>query len=445
MLSSTRNRAAALGLLFWLAVLGAVVFISRHSGAASSSSTPPVEQLVEYFANPPLRLPARSPGSRLERGDPVFLQTVDGWRQGGYLGRRDSETETIQLVWYDDQIDPRRCRLEFHHNAGRFDDVVQTLLPEEKRQRIKQRLSAAFRDHGQDITAAFRPVVEKSLRQSAPLLEDALKESIERHEDEFKAIGRRWEQEIFKARIVPVLRAEVLPIVREHGEPVAQEIGRELWDRASLWRFGWRALYDKSPLPEKDLLKEEWQRFVEGEAIPVFEAHMDDILEAQKKIFVDVSENERIRDEFEAVFKEMASDPEFQRLIKAVVREAVIDNRQLHAVWTANFKSDQARAAMELAGKRLEPIVREIGDDLFGTKQTGIDPDFARVLRNQILGKDKRWVIATPLAGPTGQEPPRSESPEPRKELPLTIHPASEPARFPLLIMAAEQHSEPAP
>ena len=43
-------------------------------------------------------------------------------------------------------------------------------------------------------------------------------------------------EELVRQRLVPLAREEILPIIREHGEPTAQEIGRELWDRASLWR-----------------------------------------------------------------------------------------------------------------------------------------------------------------------------------------------------------------
>ena len=47
-----------------------------------------------------------------------------------------------------------------------------------------------------------------------------------------------------------------------------------------------------------------------------------------------------------------------------------------------------------MAGDRLEPVVRSIGDELFGSEDAGINPDFARVLRSQILGKDRQWIVA---------------------------------------------------
>ena len=48
-----------------------------------------------------------------------------------------------------------------------------------------------------------------------------------------------------------------------------------------------------------------------------------------------------------------------------------------------------------LAAERLEPSAVRIGELLFGTRDAGITPEFARVLRNQILGKE-------PLAGDLG-------------------------------------------
>ena len=71
-----------------------------------------------------------------------------------------------------------------------------------------------------------------------------------------------------------------MPIVQKHGQPPAEEIGQEIWNRASLWRFGWRAVYDKTPFTDKDLVEKEWKRFVKQEAVPVIESKMDSIVSA---------------------------------------------------------------------------------------------------------------------------------------------------------------------
>jgi hypothetical protein len=62
-------------------------------------------------------------------------------------------------------------------------------------------------------------------------------------------------------------------------------------------------------------------------------------------------------------------------------------------------------------------LVRGIGDDLFGTQETGIEPNFARVLRNQILGKDRRWIVATISA----ERQPQESIPLTRDSMPYPI------------------------
>ena len=85
---------------------------------------------------------------------------------------------------------------------------------------------------------------------------------------------------------------------------------------------------------------------------------------------------------------------------------------------------------MRLAGQRLEPVVRAIGDDLLGTQEAGIDPDFERLLRQQILGKDRQWITAILRDGGGGPTSTR------RADAPLVIRRAAPGGRYPLLLMA---------
>jgi hypothetical protein len=268
------------------------------------------------------------------------------------------------------------------------------MLPPEKRLQIQNRIKEAMDAHGGELMAVFEPLVRKSLEQSLPVIEEEFRRSVDRHRGEIDEMADRWNNEIVSKRLIPLARREILPIVRRQGEPVAQEIGRELWDRASIWRFGWRALYDKTPLPEKNLVQGEWDRFAEQEAVPVFEAHMDDIVVAIQRIVTDVAANASVRSELSDVANSLASDPQARQLVRSILKETFVNNPRLREVWNGVWTSDQAIRALDLAADRLEPVVRGIGDDLFGTQETGIDPNFARVLRNQILGKDRRWIVA---------------------------------------------------
>ena len=77
--------------------------------------------------------------------------------------------------------------------------------------------------------------------------------------------------------------------------------------------------------------------------------------------------------------------------------------------WKDIWSSDQAQQAFELAGDRLEPVIRKIGDDLIGSREQGINPNFARVLRSQILGKDRQWIVAIPRQGDHAKQLPKIE------------------------------------
>ncbi len=390
-----------LGILAWTTVTIAVAGVVGGQRSKASRTA-----LVDYFTKRPSTLELTDASSRLRRNDPVFMQDSSGqWSQVGHVerGRADDKGQTgkgqaddrqVRIRWYGD-VDPDQLEWEYHYSSGRLEEVVQTMLPPEKRAQIQQRFADLFQQHGREMTAALLPLVEESLRRSVPIVEKEFRAATRRHRDEIDELALRWNEEVIDERLIPLARREIMPSVRRHGQPLAEEIGRELWDRASLWRFGWRALYDKAPLPQRNLVRSEWDRFVEQEAEPVFRSHSDDIVGVVQRIMTDVASNRNVRRELGEVAESVASDPDARALVRVLLKESLLENQELRDLWKEIWTSDRARSAIDLAGDRIEPVVRSIGDDLFGTPEDGINPDFARVLRNQILGKDRRWIVAT--------------------------------------------------
>jgi hypothetical protein len=385
--------------------------------------------MASYLFRPAKRVVADDPTKRLCVNDPVFFRVDDvDWKQVGYVMRVDpaDTVNRITLSWYDEGLLPERCELIQFYNSGRLEEVIATLLPPQKQRLIQERLAEAMSQHGDELSAAFVPLVQQTIRHSMPVIEEEFKKSINAHRDAFDALAARWNEEIIDAKILPLARQEIIPILRQHGQPPAEEIGRELWDRASLFRFGWRAVYDNAPLPRRDLVREEWDRFVEQEAVPVFESHMDEIVIAVQRIVQDVAANEVVRGELGEVVEQVAADPETQQLLRTIMNETLVENERLRQVWSGVWQSDRARQALNLAGDRLEPVVRQIGDDLFGTREGGIDPDFARVLRTQILGKDRRFVVARLSDTPSD-----------------VIHPSNQPLAYPIIYTVDKIELEP--
>lgn len=424
-----------LGIAAWaIAVVGAAVGLSRGSNLSLSELTQTTSRAV---FDPAARVVAQDVSSRLRVGDPVFMQMAgDQWTQVGSVQESDSQPDSFALAWYGDQP-AKEIDFTSHFQTGRLDEVIATMLPPEQRDRISAKVSTLMKRHGEEMAESILPLLKESLRQSMPVIELAIQESVARHRDEIDELGARWNDEIVREQLVPLAREEILPIVRQHAEPVVEDMGRQLWDRASLWRFGWRAVYDKSPLPKQDLVQDEWDRFVEEEAVPILESHTDEMVDAVQKTVRGIAKNTRVRSELGKVASDLASDPASKQLLATILRETLIDNDSLRDVWQSVWTSDEAKQILNRVGNRIEPVVREIGDELFGTPETGINANFARVLRQQILGKDRRFVIAR------RRQESKNEGPIIPTDSPIVIQRSGQPMAYPVVYLANPETVKP--
>lgn len=445
-----RKRKRAVGLLFWVCVaaLGSVASYQTLSKPLDaerpdSRARRTAVSVAGFLSRRETVVELDDPVGRLQIGDPIFLTedvkpgAPEKHRQVGLVQevievsvpssvkgeqngpRSPSSQRRLRLSWYEPNIHPDECQLFQHHASGRLGEVIATLMPPAKRKRIQDRIAIAMAQHGENLSATFVPLVRQTLQESLPVIEDEFRAAVARHRGEIDEAVERWNDQVVRERLIPLAKREILPIVREHGERPAEAIGKEIWDRASIFRFGWRAIYDKTPLPRKDLVQEEWKRFVDEEAVPVLEKHMDDVVVAIQRSMQDIAANRAIRTELGRVADEIASDPESRQLVQLILKETFVDNPRLKMVWNDVWSSDEANRAFKVAGDSLEPVIRSIGDEIFGSEDLGIDPDFARVLRSQILRKDRRWVVAWHTGTSNG-----------------SIVPASKPMPFPIIYVA---------
>jgi hypothetical protein len=410
----TRKHRVAIGTAFWLfAAIGIGVWLIRDQTAADNRTDSPARLLLQSLTSRTAVVVIDDPSKRVDMGDVVFARTDTSanvgdsdtpWQEVGYVSKvrlnsSRSESNELTVTLFDPELAEANHRYLVHRSSGRLDEVLATLLPGERREALQAKLQEAMKQHADEVTSTVLPLVLESLRASVPVIEQELAASIERHQPEIELLAQRYRDEIVQERLIPLVRQEVIPIIRRHGQEPAEEIGREIWNKASLWRFGWRALYDKSPLPERELVQEEWRRFLEQEIVPTVEDHLDELAIAVEEILRDLASNELLRNGFGEVILTIADDEEARNLFRVIVKEAVFDNESLREVWTNIWTSEDARRRLRIAGQRIEPILRQIGDEVMGTREDGIEPGFAKVLRNQILGKDRTWITIHPVDG----------------------------------------------
>ena len=103
-------------------------------------------------------------------------------------------------------------------------------------------------------------------------------------------------------------------------------MGEELWQKVSVWRFGWRLIYDVSPLPEKNLTDQEWNRFFDHDAMPILEKHSEDFAGLITDVIRDTAANQHVQAASLRSLALMAEDPQLHSLLRSLIREVIVDN-----------------------------------------------------------------------------------------------------------------------
>jgi len=396
------------GIAFWLAATATGWLALRSELSTQSSSVSVLATDVQHWlTGQKWTLHVRGDEELgIALHDPIFLQHADGqWRQVGVVTNVDGTAsrdpvyaKLIEVCIYENALDAFPDGFELHHHTTpmALDWVVKTMIPKHRQDEIAKVITSEWKVHQQEVMGELKPVLREGLRTALKAVEAELPQILRSHREDFLALGDRYEAEIIKAEILPLVRKEILPIVEAEAIPVATEVGKALWKRVSLWSFTWRLLYDKSPLPKRNAVKEEFQRFVNQEALPELRSRSDQFIEMTETIVKRVMDNPEVKTVLKRNLKRVAEDAELHQLVGMLVREAVIENHTLRTELEAHLKRQETKSAMKLTGERLEPLIREVGDLIFGTREKGISPEFSRILRSQILMKDRRWFVMVP-------------------------------------------------
>ena len=420
---------AITGVLIWIGIVAVGIIGTRQSLTGAPDAT---RQIAAYIGKQRRTVELEFEDYQLvATGDPVFLPGLDNVAPIGVVKRlKEPDNNFKGLAWV------KTAYVSLYGAAPQLSDgdyvmyhsapdstawVLQTMLPPEKRREITKLIVDSYLDNQEEIVSVLRPVMEESLREASEVVRLELKRSLESREDEFQLIGQRFQKDLVDKEIIPLLQREIWPLVRYECEPLVSQIGQEIWSQVSVFRFGWRYLYDQTPFPDKALTEREFRRFADEKAIPILTSHIDEFVDLQQKILRKIVKNENVKATIARSLKTVATDPEVQYLITEVLQEVLLNNQRLRDVIQQHWQGPEATRALALASERLEPTINEIGISLFGSPRDKITPEFARVLRHRILHKDSRWLTL------------HTETPDAnRREIP-----AVGPAKLPVRIASA--------
>lgn len=381
------------GGLIWVGLVAGVVFAVRQ---ATTSSPQSVSQLINYASRQhrqvQLDLPFDLP---IRVRDLIYLSDASDASPVGMVSRIKRNSQGQDEVWASMfgscPAIVEGDHLQFHAAPDSVDWMVRTMFHNEKKEELRLLIQTAVKDNQAELIAAFKPIIISSLTEAGALVKEDLRKAILARQPELKQLGSRYQNNVLEKKLMPVFQSEVWPIVQAESEPLATTISREIWDEVSVFGFGWRYLYDRSPLPERNLTERKFKQFVDEKAKPIIASHLDEFVELQKTISAKVVANDKIKRAVTESFQSAANDPEVQRLLASVFQEVLIKNSRLHEAIAKQWSSPDAQQAFAKANSKLDPVIRKIGIALFGTTEGGITPEFAKVLRRRILHKDSRW------------------------------------------------------
>lgn len=408
-----RIRQITIGILCWLAaVAGTWISLSRELGSADHSVAALTAEISDWVLSQRVTLEAECDTRiALAVGAPVLLEETDGtYRQVGVVRgnfnreRRNHFTQRARVQVYGSALKsfPEGVELRYCTTPTSLDWVAATLLPPERRQQISAVITAEWKQHRSEIQQKLTPIVQESIQRTISVIESELPLIMLNYRNEFTNLGERYQAEIIREQIVPMVKARILPIIEEEAQPLISAIGRQLWNRVSLWSFTWRYFYDVSPLPQRDAVVQEFERFLQQEVMPELRSRTPEFVEVTERILSRISADPDVSSTIRQSLRQISADPELHRIVWGIVRDLVVQNETLRKSLEEYWNDESTQEALGLTSARIEPAARTIGDLIIGTREQGITPEFSRVLRSQVLLKDRHWLVLGPLSGGPG-------------------------------------------
>lgn len=277
-----------------------------------------------------------------------------------------------------------------------FPWVVQTLLPRENIIRIAEVWNDTMLAHREEIFTLVTPLLRDLILDIERHIEAELRPFLARHRPEVAILVKGFEDSAGGARFTRLFVEEIWPIAQEKLRPIIDKASQELWDALPLWGLTWRLAYQTLPLTDNDHLTKAWSRFLETEALPMFQSHSEELFQATREVLREALGKESVSGYLRDAFAGVLSNPQFHILSQTFVREVFLDSRIFHDLLQRRLQSPEAQRALEAASVHMEPMIRKMGDILLGDREQGITREFARVLRSQILLKDLHRIEITP-------------------------------------------------
>ncbi len=267
--------------------------------------------------------------------------------------------------------------------------VLATLLPEARRERLKERLAGFVLENRDVMATAILPAASAFSAEAYRILSDDLSNVLAEKPALREGIGDAIRR-AYGEHLAPVVEEVVFPSAGHEAEAIGKKIFEEFYRRISFWSIGWKAMWNEEEL-ERYVLEHLSESTKKQEAI---------LRESGRKVAGKIWADPAFQKAVEKLGATVLADESVRRGLADVGKELVRRNRAaLYAALQRQAGTPEWQEDLLEIVEELEPVLEDLVEEIaLAPGQKAISEELARVIRRNVLQKDLDWLIALPSA-----------------------------------------------
>lgn len=376
------------------------ILIPQHSWESSTSWIQ--KQQRRHFSLPLKLKIIFNDWVALRAGDKVYILDGDERIEIGAVYAKDYSA--AQLAWnlyvhvypeHKDKIgSDSKFYLQNEHGTPAW--VVSKLLPQERREEMKDIIDEYLRIHTENIQKQLLPIFTEVAQESYTLLQKNFSLIMEKNKEELLKSFKEAEKKHINKELQKLWDEVIWPIILEESDPVIAPIVQKLWSKFPKAKIVMLWIYQSLPGTDNDHVQKKIEDYLQDKAIPIVEEHKEELAKLLVTITNRLSKEDKVKESFLKMFKNVFTDEALLKILKNTMVELYRINRDtLTEKLKKKWNNPQIRNSLAEISDNFEPYLIKMINHVLIDEERQIRPELAQVLRRQILYKDKYFLIAT--------------------------------------------------
>ncbi|RME04883.1 MAG: hypothetical protein D6805_01420 [Planctomycetota bacterium] len=289
----------------------------------------------------------------------------------------------------------------YYEDSGTAESIVETLLKGRRGKELKKYFQNVLEKQKKLLKHKLQPAFDQIVSALSPYIQQGLIHAVSKRQN---LLTNLLEEKLLNQNLISSVQTQVTKSLEKRAPPILQPIAMEVWEKFPVTSIIFHELSHKIGFKKSGMDK--LREFLENEGTKIIKKHENQIKNLFVQVARDVTSSPKVAQTFQDSLNQILNDPRFQKIIKEVLQEGIVENEHLQQALMKELPKILEMLS-NLMGD-MDDLVREITNQILcknGNPKEGINPALARILRQQILWKETEWLqIKTPTPGPPPAE-----------------------------------------